>query len=86
MNSADGITFFLVRAAFPVNSEHHLAEAAKIVKELGYLPLAIEQAAAYTRESRRKIEEYLPLDLESRSNRQHLHKWVPSIIPTRFAL
>ena len=47
------------------------------MKELGCLPLAIEQAAAFIRESERRIDEYLPLYQENRSTRQELQKWTP---------
>jgi NB-ARC domain/Tetratricopeptide repeat len=77
MSPADAIDFFLLRAAFPRDSERHRSEAAKIIEELGYLPLAIEQAAAYTRESKREIEDYLPLYQKSRDSRRHHYKWVP---------
>jgi len=77
MSGSEATKFFLIRAGFPLDSESHISETGKIVKELGYLPLAIEQAAAYTRESKRKIEEYLPLYQASRSSRQHLYNWVP---------
>ena len=53
------------------------SEIRAIVKELGYLPLAIEQAAAFIRESKRPIDEYLPLYQKNRSTRQKLQKWVP---------
>src|SRR5438552_590724 len=43
------------------------SEIRNIVKELGFLPLAIEQAAAFIRESKRPIDEYLPLYQENRS-------------------
>ena len=45
-------------------------EAAKIVKELGYLPLAIEQAAAYIREASKNIYEFLA---SYQKNRQSHH-------------
>jgi len=77
MSGSEATKFFLIRAGFPLDSESYINEAGRIVKELGYLPLAIEQAAAYTRESKRKIEEYLPLYQASRSSRQHLYNWVP---------
>jgi tetratricopeptide (TPR) repeat protein len=41
-------------------------EAAKIVKELGFLPLAIEQAAAYIREASHDIFQFLPGYLNDR--------------------
>lgn len=37
------------------------SEAIKIVEELGFLPLAIEQAAAYIRESLKDIFKFLPV-------------------------
>ncbi len=43
-----------------VYSEAKRLEAAEIVKELGYLPLAIEQASAYIREVSKDIAKYLP--------------------------
>ena len=42
------------------------SEIRNIVKELGFLPLAIEQAAAFIRESKRPIDEYLLLYKENR--------------------
>ena len=42
------------------------SEIRNIVKELGFLPLVIEQAAAFIRESKRPIDEYLPLYKENR--------------------
>ena len=37
------------------------SEAVQIVEELGFLPLAIEQAAAYIRESLKDIFKFLPV-------------------------
>ena len=77
MSSSEASMFFLIRAGFRSDSQSHADEAGKIAKELGYLPLAIEQAAAYIRESKRKIEEYLPLYQASQINRQRLYQTVP---------
>ena len=41
----------LLRAKLPRGSEIHRLEADKIVIELGHLPLEIEQAAAYIRDT-----------------------------------
>ena len=53
------------------------SEIRRIVKEIGCLPLAIEQAAAFIRESERSIAEYLPLYQKNRPTRQELQKWTP---------
>jgi len=52
-------------------------EGERIAEELGHLPLAIEQAAAYLRETGRRVEDYLPLYQKNRSNRRQLHRWTP---------
>ena len=49
-------------------------QADEIVKELGYLPLAIEQAAAYVREVTHNFITYRE-DYEQ--NRRDLHQWIP---------
>lgn len=77
MDSTDSVKLFLVRAGFPLDSDHHLTEAAKIVKELGYLPLAVELASAYTCESKIKIEEFLPRYQKSQANRRELQQRQP---------
>lgn len=48
-------------------------DAVRIVDELGYLPLAIEQAAAYVREVARDFTRYRT---EYHRNRKELHGWV----------
>lgn len=53
------------------------SEIRNIVKELGFLPLAIEQAAAFIRESKRSVDEYLPLYRESQSTKQKLQNFIP---------
>ena len=52
-------------------------ETKNVVEELGRLPLAIEQAAAYIRETGRNINDYLVAYRESRDNRKILHNWIP---------
>src|SRR5579859_1590462 len=59
MESSDAVSFLLSRANLPFTPPNE-AEAAQIVEELGYLPLAIETAAAYIRNSQ-KISSYLKL-------------------------
>jgi tetratricopeptide (TPR) repeat protein len=54
---------------------NEMEAARRIVKELGYLPLAIEQAAAYIREVTGSIPAY---SLAYQKNRQELHRWVPT--------
>jgi tetratricopeptide (TPR) repeat protein len=56
------------------NSEAAKTEAARIVDMLGYLPLAIEQAAAYIREASKDIFAFLASYHE---NRRVLHRRVP---------
>lgn len=41
--------------------ERKVADAARLAAELGYLPIAIDHAAAYLRESARSVDEYLAL-------------------------
>lgn len=53
------------------------SEVTKIVTELGGLPLAIEQSAAYLRETKDDIAQFLPLYNEGRSTRQELYSWIP---------
>ncbi|HMD13902.1 MAG TPA: hypothetical protein VKI62_04705, partial [Bacteroidota bacterium] len=49
------------------------AEAAEIVKELGYLALAIEQAAAYIREASRDLFKFLPSYRNDRKTHNSRH-------------
>ena len=48
--------------------------AEKIVCELGYLSLAIEQASAYIRETTGKMTEFLTI---YHANRKSIHNWIP---------
>jgi len=54
----DAVQLLLLRCAIEETPEAK-AEAAQIVNELGYLPLAIEQAAAYIREASHDIFKFL---------------------------
>jgi len=49
-------------------------QAAQIIKELGYLPLAIEQAAAYVREVVGDFTTFLD---DYKKNHRDVHEWVP---------
>ena len=57
----------------PDSPEEH--QAAEIVQKLGYLPLAIEQAAAYVREVTADFSAFLE---EYERNHKKLHMWVPA--------
>ena len=57
----------------PDSAEEH--QAAEIVQKLGYLPLAIEQAAAYVREVTADFSAFLE---EYERNHKKLHMWVPA--------
>jgi tetratricopeptide (TPR) repeat protein len=57
----------------PDSPEDH--QAAEIVQKLGYLPLAIEQAAAYVREVTADFSVFLE---EYERNHKKLHTWVPA--------
>jgi tetratricopeptide (TPR) repeat protein len=54
--------------------ESNLAEAESLVKELGYLPLAIDQAASYVSAVTRSFSIFLALYHKRRAD---LHKWLP---------
>jgi tetratricopeptide (TPR) repeat protein len=74
MSEGDSLQFFLCRVRLPdTSSPRFQDEARRIIKELGHLPLALEQAAAYIHNSR-KIDEYLPTYHEQR---QELLQWQP---------
>ena len=57
----------------PDSAEEH--QAAEIVRKLGYLPLAIEQAAAYVREVTAGFSAFLE---ECERNHKILYTWVPA--------
>src|SRR5579859_3136244 len=59
LNQEEASNLLLIRAKLPIDCQSSQHQAEKIAKELGYLPLAIDQAAAFIRETKRKIEEFL---------------------------
>jgi hypothetical protein len=63
----------LSKIAVQANSPEE-RQAAEIVQKLGYLPLAIEQAAAYVREVTADFSAFLE---EYERNHKKLHMWVP---------
>ena len=74
MSADEALNFFLLRAQLTnsvITEDHN--EASEIVERLGYLPLAIEQAAAYVRMSR-NTREYL---LAYEQDRKRLLSWMP---------
>ncbi|HMD13746.1 MAG TPA: tetratricopeptide repeat protein, partial [Bacteroidota bacterium] len=66
----DAIELLLLRSRLGAAGETSEAriEAAEIVKELAYLPLAIEQAGAYIREASRDLFKFLPSYRKDRKN------------------
>src|SRR5439155_25498770 len=63
----DAVELLLTRAGLcEVGHEPEDKAAREIVEELGYLPLAIEQAAAFLREASRNIFDYLDIYRENR--------------------
>jgi len=77
LDQNEATELLLLRAKLPLDSDVHRLEADKIVIELGHLPLAIEQSAAFIRETSSGITEFLTTYNASRVSRQKLHKWVP---------
>ena len=67
------LELLVVLSNIPVQPENKKAAIA-IVEEMEYLPLAIEQAAAYVREVTGEFSAYLE---EYRKNRQDIHGWIP---------
>jgi tetratricopeptide (TPR) repeat protein len=78
LKADDAVQLFIALSDIPeAESAVDIAEVEKIVKELGYLPLAIEQSASFIRETDTKIDDYLRLYQSSRQTRQRLNEWVP---------
>src|SRR5947207_4238958 len=61
LNESDAIELLLLRAGLDNERKEISLIASAIVKELGYLPLAIEQAAAYIREQSKNIFTFLEI-------------------------
>lgn len=74
MHPEDCVQFLLERGRLPDQTSEIRYEAHRIVEELGYLPLAIEQAASYIRISQ-NVNEYLTT---YKKQRQELLNWRPS--------
>jgi tetratricopeptide (TPR) repeat protein len=76
LDSKDATELLIIRSKVGTKGDPQQieAEAAQIVKELGYLALAIEQAAAFIRETSRDIFKYLP---SYRADRRKHHARVP---------
>ena len=71
MNLSDSVSLLLTRSNLQDDPREAVrVEAGRIVDELGHLPLAIEQAAAYIRNSQ-DILEYLPTYRQNRKNLLH---------------
>jgi tetratricopeptide (TPR) repeat protein len=75
LDTNDAIDLLLLRSKGERGSptEKETAECAEVVAELGYLPLAIEQAAAFIREGSKDLYMFLP---SYRKNRQFYHSRV----------
>ena len=73
----DAVEVFIILSELDDIPDSCRKKVEEIVKELGYLPLAIEQSAAYIRETSTKPDDFLALYQKNRSTRQQLHKWVP---------
>jgi NB-ARC domain len=71
MGLEDAANLLLLRAEVPKSAETY-SEAMKIVEELGRLPLAIEQSAAFIRESSKNIFTYLGIFCDNRN--RHLDR------------
>jgi hypothetical protein len=76
LDPQDATELLIIRSMLPpkVDPEQVQSEANLIVKELGYLALAIEQAAAFIRETSKNIFKFLP---SYRADRKKHHIRIP---------
>jgi tetratricopeptide (TPR) repeat protein len=72
---SEAMELLLMRSQLRTVGENEIIEATAIVEELGYLALAIEQAAAYIREEAKDIRKFLP---RYRSDRKRFQKRTPT--------
>jgi tetratricopeptide (TPR) repeat protein len=74
LDHKDAVELLLLRSKLGPTSDESVSEAEEVVKELGCLALAIEQAAAYIREASKDLFKFLP---SYRKNRKTHHSRIP---------
>ena len=76
LRPAEAVELLCTRSQIGAAAESRIvkAEAAKIVEELGYLPLAIDQSAAYIREASKSLMTFLQT---YRENSRDIHRRIP---------
>lgn len=72
---SEAVELLITRSKIRTVGERERAEATTIVKELGYLALAIEQAAAYIREEIKDLFKFLSI---YQTNRRRIHNRTPT--------
>jgi hypothetical protein len=78
LNIDAGVDLFCIHLKMhPTSNAEDISEIRNIVTELGCLPLALEQSAAFIRETKRDINQFLPLYHKNRSTRQRIQNWKP---------
>ena len=73
LSRVEGVELLMRQVGLENNPEDEI-HATEIVEQLGFLPLAIEQAAAFIRTTSRDYSSYLKI---YNTNRKSLHKWLP---------
>jgi hypothetical protein len=76
MNQAEGVEFLVMRAGLESDQMIYQNDLEEIVQQLGGLPLAIEQCAAYIKATSRTPGQFLSLYNEE-VNRRQLQAWKP---------